>query len=172
MYWDNTIDNFVKEDLGENDLLLWKQTGGRHYTSYYKKLSTIKACACYGGAFAMLWGNYNKYTAKIARNINDFIKISSWDRVRQWDSWRLWETWAAGCCVIHVDFDIYGCQLPVMPENGVHYIGIDIRNLSKFEEQLEGNLEAIAKNGREFILKYYTPLQTVKRLLEIINIEI
>lgn len=170
MLWDNEIDNFVSDGLDGNDLLFWKQTGARHYPSYYNKLSITKVSACYGGVFALPWGNYNKYTAKIARKLNDIIKISKWDRVRQWDSWRLWETWTAGSCVVHVDFDKYGCVLPVMPENGVHYIGIDINNLSRFEEQLGGNLESIAQKGREFILKHYTPLQIAKRLLETINL--
>ena len=169
LYWDNAIDNFTTEGLEGDDLLFWKQTGARHYPSYYKKLSTTKACACYGGVFAIPWGNKNKYTAKIARKINDIIKVSKWDRVRQWDSWRLWEAWAAGCCVVHVDLEKYGCTLPVMPENGMHYIGLDINNLSGFERQIKENMESVAKKGREFVLEHYTPVQTARRLLKMLN---
>ena len=170
-HWDCAFDNFTAEGLDDDDLLFWNQTGARHYPSYYKKLSVTKSCACYGGVFAMPWGNTNKYTAKIARKINDIIKVSKWDRVRQWDSWRLWEAWAAGCCVVHIDFDKYGCKLPVMPENGVHYIGIDIDNLTRFEKQIGEDMEFIAQKGREFVLEHYSPLQVAKRLLKLLNIE-
>lgn len=172
MHWDNTIDNFTNEELNEEEILLWKQTGGRHYPNYYNKLSTSKACACYGGVFALPWGNHNKYTAKIARKINNIIQISQWDRVRQWDSWRLWETWAAGSCVIHIDFEKYGCRLPVMPENGIHYIGIDINNLPEFEQSFGKDTESIARNGREFVLKNYIPVETARRLLDLAHLKL
>jgi hypothetical protein len=132
----NTIDQIDVSNFHGNDLLLWKQTRGRHYQPYYDRLSNSKICACYGGVFAIPVGNYNKYTAKIARTVNDIIHFYEWDRVRQWDSWRLWEAWVAGCCIIHVDFEKYGCVLPVMPQNGEHYIGLDISHIGNLESLL------------------------------------
>jgi hypothetical protein len=179
------------------DLLYWKQTGARHYPAYYEKLSKSKLCACYGGVFAIPAGNHNKYTAKIARLMNAVIPLYEWDRVRQWDSWRLWEAWAAGCCVLHIDLEKYGCLLPVMPKNGVHYIGIDIKNPSRLEnlflretniaklhthhtcaledlltdetENPEGKslLGEIAANGCNFALSHYSPKKVAERLLDI-----
>ena len=171
LYWDNNTNDIDNVNLSPEDLFHWKQTGGRHYPQYYQLLSSSVMCACYGGVFGIPWGNYNKYTAKIARKINDVIKIYKWDRVRQWDSWRLWESWAAGCCVVHIDFDKYGCQLPVMPKNGEHYIGIDIDNLQKFENYLENisELSKIAENGQKFILEHYSPKAIATRLLDIYN---
>ena len=169
MFWDQTTNGFTTEGYDSEDLMFWKQTGGRHCPDYYNKLSHVKVCSCYGGVFAVSWGNTNKYTAKIVRKLNDFIKLSKWDRVRQWDSWRLWEAWAAGCCVIHIDFDKYGCRLPEMPENGIHYIGIDIDDLDKFERIFNHDARSIAQNGKEFILKNYTPFHTAKRLLKMIQ---
>jgi hypothetical protein len=134
LIWNDECEMFTSDGLSDMDLLYWKQTGARHYPAYYEKLSTSKLCACYGGVFAVPTGNHNKYTAKIARLINTVIPLYEWDRVRQWDSWRLWEAWAAGCCVLHIDLEKYGCLLPVMPKNGVHYIGIDIKNLSRLED--------------------------------------
>jgi hypothetical protein len=176
--WDNKTDDFTSEGLDGNDLLFWKQTGARHYPAYYSKLSKSKLCACYGGVFAIPTGNNNKYTAKIARLINTVIPLYEWDRVRQWDSWRLWEAWAAGCCVLHIDLEKYGCLLPVMPKNGIHYIGIDIKNpfqlgdlLSNEAERPEEQslLEEIAANGRDFALRHYSPEKVAERLLEMYN---
>ena len=157
--WDNQTNGFTSAGLEGNDFHYWHKTGGRHFPQYYNKLSCTKLCACYGGVFALPWGNYNKYTAKIIRQLNDIFKVSKWDRVRQWDSWRLWEAWVAGCCVIHIDFEKYGCVLPVMPENGVHYIGLDIENMEKFEYQLNGDIGTIADNGRKFALDNYSPIK-------------
>jgi hypothetical protein len=174
--WNNEYDAFTSDGLSDMDLLYWKQTGARHYPAYYEKLSKSKLCACYGGVFAIPRGNLNKYTAKIVRLMNTFIPLYEWDRVRQWDSWRLWEAWAAGCCVLHVDLEKYGCLLPVMPENGVHYIGIDIKNLSRLEDLLSGETESpeeqsllgeIATKGRDFALNHYSPQKVAERLLEI-----
>ena len=168
--WDNNTNDLNNLNLSPEDLFHWKQTGGRHYPQYYEQLSSSVMCACYGGVFSIPWGNYNKYTAKISRELNNIIRISNWDRVRQWDSWRLWETWAAGCCVVHVDFDKYGCQLPVMPKNGEHYIGIDIDNLHKFQNILKNpdEFSEIGENGRKFILENYTPEIVASKLLNIL----
>lgn len=179
MLWNTYYDAFSAENLEGDDLLHWKQTGARHYPQYYEKLSKSAVCACYGGVFAIPVGNYNKYTAKIAREINDVFHIYEWDRVRQWDSWRLWEAWAAACCVVHVDLEKYGCVLPVMPENGKHYIGIDIKNIGKLEALLAKNSEMpkessllgeIAANGREFVLENYAPVKVAERLLNMLRI--
>jgi hypothetical protein len=174
LLWDNSINNPATENLQGYDLLMWKQTYGRHFPSYYNKLSKTAACACYGGVFALAWGNYNKYTAKVARQINEIIPLFAWDRVRQWEAWRLWEAWVAGCCVVHVDFDKYGCQLPVMPQNKVHYLGIDLNNLEDFENSVRNNdlLEQIAENGRNFVLQHYTPRAIATRLLETLNLKL
>lgn len=178
MNWNAECDTFTSDTLEGDDLLFWEQTGARHYPEYYKKLSSSMVCACYGGVFAIPIGNYNKYTAKIAREANDIFHLYEWDRVRQWDSWRLWEAWAAACCVVHIDLEKYGCVLPVMPENGKHYIGVDIKNIDKLESLLAMDskrsgesslLGDIAANGREFVLENYTPRKVAERLLNLIE---
>ncbi len=171
MIWDTRLDNFTNEGLAGDDLLLWEQTGARHYPSYYAKLSRTKACACYGGVFALPWGNQNKYLAKVVRDINDILfKVVQWDRVRQWDSWRFWESFTAGACVFHIDLEKYGCVLPVMLKNGEHYIGIDISDIGSVERQFAQNrLADIAEQGRMFILDNYTPKPVVLRLLNLVE---
>jgi hypothetical protein len=92
----------------------------------------------------------------------------------------LWEAWVAGCCVIHVDFEKYGCVLPVLPQNGEHYIGLDINHIENFEsllppppdhKVLNSNLLAeIALNGKEFALNHYTPKKVAERLMNIVDL--
>jgi len=178
--WNDESDDFsTKEGMSDLDKLYWKQSGARHYPQYYDKLSNTKLCACYGGVFALPWGNCNKYTARIARNINDVIRISKWDRVRQWDSWRLWEAWAAECCVIHIDLEKYGCTMPVAPENGVDYIGLDMDSVKPHDNKKllalieslfsdENRLKEIAANGRKFVLENYSPKVIAERLLRLL----
>ena len=78
-----------------------------------------------------------------------------------------------------VDLEKYGCVLPIMPVNGKHYIGIDIKNVDKLEALLSENakmpkeaslLGEIAANGREFVLENYTPRKVAERLLDMIRI--
>ena len=107
---DNTTEDFDKSPSDSYHYLQWKQTGQRHYPSYYHHLKESTACACFGGAVTS-----NHLTGE---------PIVEW-----WDSWRFWESLAAGCVTFHVDFDKYGVQLPVMPENWRHYIGIDLDNM-------------------------------------------
>jgi hypothetical protein len=61
----------------------------------------------------------------------------------------------------------YGCALPVMPQNGEHYLGIDIKHPEKIESFLKdkARLQAVAENGRNFVLEHYTPQKIVKYLL-------
>jgi hypothetical protein len=169
---DRTVENFSPDDLSGSDLLYYKQTNARHYPQYYQRLGNSMFCAAYGGVFAISWGNYNKYTARIAREINNIIPIFEYDRVRQWDSWRLWEAWTAACCVVHVDLEKYGCMLPVMPENGKHYIGIEaLGSLDKLEKLLkdEQRIREISEEGRNFVLENYLPKNIVQRLIDLID---
>jgi hypothetical protein len=79
----------------------------------------------------------------------------------------------AGCCVVHVDFDKYGCQLPVMPQNKIHYLGIDLDNLEDFEASIcdKALLEHIAENGKKFVLQHYSPEAVAGRLLQTLNLK-
>jgi hypothetical protein len=179
---DSRVDKIDVEKLEGYERLMYYQSRGRHYQPYYERLSASKICACYGGVFALSWWNYNRYTARLAREINNVLHISKWDRVRQWDSWRLWEAWAAGCCVVHIDLEKYGCELPVMPENGVDYVGLDIESLNTLKiNGLAGGggvnslfldddrLREIASKGRRFALENYSPKAVAERLLKYIG---
>lgn len=149
--------------------LRWRQTGKRHYPDYYRRLEQARACACFGGFFLGPW--YLDRHSQIAYYL--FQTISKLglknDRIGQWDSWRLWESMAAGCVTFHVDFRKYGFELPVMPENWRHYIGIDLDNISDSAEKIIAHpelLEQISKEGKKWAIKNYKPSATAKRFLK------
>ena len=154
--------------------LRWAQTGRRHYPNYYQRLQQSAACACFGGYFLgpELSDRYTTISYYMARIISELgIKTN---RIYQWDSWRFWESMAAGCVTFHVDFDKYGCVLPVMPENWRHYIGIDLDNISESIDRIADQpelLERISREGRTWAIENYGPLPTAKRFLETVGVE-
>ena len=149
--------------------LRWAQTGRRHYPKYYRRLQQSAACACFGGFFLgpELSDRHDRISYYLAKTIGELgLKTN---RIYQWDSWRFWESLAAGCVTFHVDFDKYGCTLPVMPENWRHYIGIDLDNISKSIARIADRpelLERISTEGRTWAIENYGPLPTAKRFLE------
>lgn len=149
--------------------LRWSQTGRRHYPNYYRRLLASQACACFGGFFLGPWfTDYHERTSHYLSKMISILGVKS-DRIGQWDSWRFWESMAAGCVTLHVDFEKYGFELPVMPENWRHYIGIDLDNISesiaRITEQPE-ILEHISAEGRAWAIDNYSPKATALRFLE------
>jgi hypothetical protein len=89
-------------------------------------------------------------------------------RLIQWDSWRFWEGLAAGCLVFNLDLPHYGVQLPVMPENFVHYIGVRPDSAGEAFARLDrepGLAARIAAQGRAWALEHYTPAALARRFL-------
>lgn len=152
--------------------LHWVQMGGRHNPSYYKRLKDSAACACFGGFFVPPCPkNPGSLISRGGRRILSDLKLKS-NVIVQWDSWRLWESLAAGCTTFHVDFEKYGFDLPVMPENWRHYIGIDLDNVQEAVDRIANEpeiLQKVATEGRLWVLENYTPLPTALRFLEIIT---
>ncbi|MEL6909105.1 MAG: glycosyltransferase family 1 protein [Cyanobacteria bacterium J06648_1] len=152
--------------------LQWVQTGRRHYPSYYRRLQESAACACFGGFFlAPGIADYQDpmayYSAKIIGELG--IKTK---RIGQWDSWRFWESMVAGCITLHVDFEKYGFELPVMPENWKHYVGIDLDNIAESIARIAAQpelLKSISATGRDWAIKHYAPQPTAIRFLETVS---
>lgn len=168
---DNTIDDLTAVPSDPWERLWWYQTGKRHYNSYYKRLASARACACFGGYFVSPWPR-NK-ALNFSRLQERFIaKISiSTDEVVQWDSWRLWESLAAGCISFHVDFKKYGLELPVNPVNWQHYIGVDLNRVDDTLERLARDptqLAEISDRGQQWAFEHYAPLPTAQRFLELV----
>lgn len=149
----------------------WTLTGRRHYSSYYKRLGSSKACAAFGGFLQTPKSNSTNIVFKILRRIDAMFNIFNYDRILQFDSWRFWESLASGCLTIHIDFDKYGVVLPVMPVNGTHYLGVDFSNLEKSKNDLKQveKFESIANAGREWVLNNYSPVKVAERLLSLLT---
>ncbi|GGA40194.1 hypothetical protein CYANOKiyG1_58410 [Okeania sp. KiyG1] len=149
---DYTTEGFTAPKDNDN-YQLWQQTGKRHHPEYYQRLIKSVACAAFGGCLTPD-NNCQKFYAE-------------W-----WDSWRFWESLAAGCVTFHIDFDKYGVNLPVMPENWKHYIGINLDNMQATVEHLIEEpeiLERISIAGRQWAIKNYSPVPTALRFLAIVS---
>lgn len=177
---DTTVDNQDSSAFSENDRFLNQQARGRHNPFYYQRIPHNLFAIAYGGVFCLPFGNHDKYSAKIARIINNILPLFKFDRVRQWDSWRLWESMLAGCCTLHVDLEKYGCYMPVMPVNYKDYIGVDPDHLDIFSSWLEKamqdwkngdytQLQAMSDSARNFVLDNYHPTIVAQRFLDILS---
>lgn len=163
----------IFDDVKPNgiDYLFWKQTGRRHYPNYYKRLGESLISNAVGGTMQKRLTNKKGLHNKVIRKIDSKINFDKYDRVYQFDSWRFWESLVSGCCTLHIDFEKYGIKLPVMPVNGLHYIGIDIDHPFKALDILsdENQLRKISENGKIWILKNYSPSAITNRLLDLVT---
>jgi hypothetical protein len=152
-------------------LFEWEKTGRRHNPAYYEHLKASQAVACFGG-FAALARSRIRQPQRLAAII-DRLFPARMKAIYQWDSFRLWEAWAAGCLVLHVDLAAYGLHLPVMPENLVHYTGVDFTHPQRLSEVLEDQpelLAQIATQGQAWSLEHYSPRQTARRFLSLMGL--
>lgn len=168
---DSTTDTIDENVQTEINLLFWKQTGRRHYSSYYRRLGESKLSNAVGGFVQKKTTGKNGINYKIIRKFDQTIGLYRYDRVYQFDSWRFWESMLSGCCTIHLDFDKYGMRFPVMPINGIHYIGVDLDEPQKAAEILKDGeaLVNISENGARWALEHYSPLAVSKRFMTLIG---
>jgi len=161
------------------DALMWRQTNYRHSAAYYERMGSVAACSAFCGeivpslparAQVYLWGGRK---AKVLRAYYRLLSALSGghDRIISCDSFRFWEALAAGTVALNVDLEKYGVQLPVMPRNWEHYIGVDFgssRGLKQAVERIRddpGCLERIAAQGRAWALEHYSPAAQAARLI-------
>lgn len=177
---DRTIDNLSVAPTDPVHHLLWEQTGGRFSASYYERVKTAQAVSCFCGEIIppMPWrdpgallvgGNKAKLRRKFYRFLSAFDPRP--DRIVQWDSFRFWETLAAGSVAFHLDLERYGVTLPIMPQNWLHYVGIDLEKPMAAIDRLRadpGQLATIAANGRAWALQHYAPRATATRFLSLL----
>lgn len=157
--------------------IMWEQTGMRYSVSYYDRLKTSQCVACFCGEIIppMPWRKPEQYLvggnkAKLKRAFFDAVSHidSRPPRSVQWDSFRAWEAWVAGCATFNIDLDLYGPELPVMPKNWEHYIGVDLRRPMVAIERIKDDpalLERVAVHGREWALRHYAPAAMAERVL-------
>lgn len=177
---DRTRDDLRTPPADPYDALMWRQTGGRFCRAYYERLKQSQAVSCFCGELIppapyrnpeslLVGGN----RARIRRTI--FRLLATLDprppRSVQWDSFRFWEALTAGCATFNLDLDHYGVELPVMPENGKHYFGVDLARPRRTVEQLledPAALGRVAAAGREWALEHYSPKAMASRFLRLV----
>lgn len=161
------------------DRLMWEQTQHRHSRDYYARLAQSQFVAAFCGEIIPPTPSFPRYLAggrraKLSRQFH--TALSHLDRraarLIQWDSWRFWESLVAGCLVIHLDLDYYGVDLPVMPVNGEHYLGLRLDNFRPTFERMQAEphwTEQIARQGREWALTHYSPTAVATRFLDLLT---
>ena len=178
---DRTKDDLARIPADPQDALMWRQTGARFARPYYERLKRSQAVACFCGELIppMPFQNPECYLvggnrAKIRRVYYEFLSLLD-PRPRrsvQWDSFRFWEALAAGCVAFNLDLDRYGVDIPVMPENWKHYIGVDLDRVDETIERLEAEpnaMEKIGQVGRLWALGNYSPRAMAQRLLNLLG---
>lgn len=138
---------------------------GRWGDQHFEKLSTSIGCLAYGGYFAQDMHKAPYLAERLPPAKATFQRDTV---ILRWDSWRFWESLTAGCATVHLDFEKYGFMLPVMPVNGVHYIGIDLENIQATVKLLTGPRERlidIGEQGKQWAITHYSPLAVAKRFL-------
>ncbi|MEI6491237.1 MAG: hypothetical protein WCO94_01725 [Verrucomicrobiota bacterium] len=175
---DATKDDLTRKPDAAYDEIMWRQTGQRFSRPYYERLKHTQAVACFCGELIppmpfrkpecyLVGGN----KAKIRRAF--FEALARIDprpcRSVQWDSFRFWETLCAGAVAFNLDLDRYGVEIPVMPENWVHYIGLDMDRVKPAIDRILDDsscLGKIANAGRAWAMEHYSPRKMAERFLD------
>lgn len=177
---DRTTDDLRQPPAAAGARLLWEQTGGRFSAAYYDRLKSAQAVSCFCGDLVppLPWGDPGALLlggnrARLRRLLYGALALFDPrpERIVQWDSFRFWETLAAGSVAFHVDLERYGAWLPVMPENWVHYVGVDLDHPAPALARLRddpGQLEKIAAAGRAWALEHYSPTAVAQRFLSLL----
>ena len=186
---DNKVDSFNFDDYKNSKYYeMLKFNGGRHRPEYLKRLCESKMSVSFGGFFYLKnildknkltyrLGNYllaDRAGGKMVELIRkSHLYLKKTKHIYQWDSWRVWETFVSGAVNINFDLEYYDVELPAMPINGKHYIGLNFQKSKKYNQELinksEKDLEIIATNGTKWAIDNYGPEGIAKRFLSILN---
>lgn len=146
-------------------------------TEHLKRLGSTLMCLAYGGNFSDDFSEFWERELPPEDPRYAFLTQKKYFQVPaivRWDSWRFWESITMGCLTIHLDFDKYGFELPIMPENWKHYIGFSLDRLKEDYERLMDEwdrIPEIASAGREWALEHYTPRPVAERFLTNAGVE-
>ena len=154
------------------------QPTGRYDNAFLDRLGQSLMCLSYGGNYVE--DNTEYYRGLLAEDDprKGFLTskhVYSTVAVARWDSWRFWESLCMGSVAIQLDFEKYGFELPVMPVNWVHYVGLSLENLKEDVERLfdeRDRLGEIAENGKNWAIEHYAPMPVAKRFLGIAGVEL
>jgi hypothetical protein len=177
---DYAIDDLSIEPSNAYEALMWRQTGGRFNSNYYNRVKQSQAMACFCGDFIPpMPHNPEQYLvggnrAKVRRAFFEFLALMDYrpPRALCWDSFRFWESLSAGCASLNIDLRLYGVQLPVAPENGIHYLGVDFARVRDLIDQLSDEpqiLERVGIEGKRWAEQHYSPEAVAKRFLKLVG---
>lgn len=145
----------------------WLQTGQRHNENYFRRMNSTMFTMAFGG-FVMLkpirpYKNKFPYKQIYKRQV-------LWPMARvnarryflyQYDSWRLWEAFYSNSIPVHLDFEEWGVELPAMPENGKHYIGVKNFDFGACADHInamsKSEVEKMALEGKKWAEENYSP---------------
>jgi hypothetical protein len=146
---------------------------GRWNDEFYTLLKESMACLAYGGTYEQDFTKNEFFMRNDRfREFSSCVEQTRETVVLRWDSWRFWESLVFGCVTIHLDFEEYGFELPVMPGNWKHYIGLNLSELKRDVERMMDErelLSEIAWNGRKWAIEHYSPLAVGKRFCSLIS---
>ncbi len=174
---DHTKDDLSQPPADPAEALLWRQTGGRFSRAYYERLKVSQAVACFCGELIppAPFHGADRYLAggnraRLRRALFEAASVVDRRPRRsiQWDSFRFWEALAAGCATFNLDLAHYGVDLPVMPTNWEHYVGVDLDRVGNAVDRLAADpacLERVAVAGRRWAIEHYSPVAMARRLL-------
>jgi hypothetical protein len=174
---DATRDDLSVPPADPYDRLMWEQTNHRHSRAYYERLKRSQGVSCFCGELIppMPWRDPSELLvggnkAKLKRAFFELLgRVDPRpERIVQWDSWRFWESLAAGCAVFNLDLERYGALLPVMPEKGRHYFGVDLDDPDPVIDAIAadpGSLGRVAAAGRAWAVAHYSPPAMARRFL-------
>ncbi|OFX70912.1 MAG: hypothetical protein A2X12_10210 [Bacteroidetes bacterium GWE2_29_8] len=174
--------NYLTDQLSTTDsndcLSYWSQTGRRHNEEYYRLLNSSMLTFVFGGIIDVKPIGKD-YASKMLRQLNKLMsklyrsKRSNFLFIYQYDSWRLWESLVSNTCPIHVDFEEWGFEMPYMPENGKHYIGVRNLDFKKAGDMIldltDNEIKEIAENGKKWVLEHYNTKRLFELLKELID---
>jgi hypothetical protein len=174
---DRTTDDLSQMPSNPTDALMWRQTGARFCRPYYERLKNTQAVACFCGDTipSLPFKGADRYLgggrrARVTRALFEWLARfdSRPRRSVQWDSFRFWEALGAGCVAFNVDLERYGVDIPVMPTNWEHYVGVDFDRIREVIDRLEAEpalMERIAQSGHQWALDHYSPRAMAQRFL-------
>lgn len=157
--------------IGSKLMLDKRHLFGEEYSS---QLRNAQFCLAFGGSFHWPKTDYSwirEHTSPLAQKFETFPFRSRTVGVLRWDSFRFWESMLFGCIPIQLDFEQYGFVLPVLPTPWLHYIPIDLLNVSSCFERLEDLLRSpellshMAIATREWANEHYHPSVFFQRVI-------
>ena len=141
---------------------------------YLAALLDSSACLAYGGDFysPIMQSEWFAKHQKGVHELHTFERLDHDALILRWDSWRFWEAMVSGCVAIHLNFEKYGFNLPILPKPWVHYVPIDLDDIEgSVEEFMDRQSEwpTISETGRAWAIEHYAPKSVALRVLNALS---